>query len=121
MAIRFLIRLRDLASPAGLGCLCLALFLLLYLPSFLCMPIHIDISFFSVCARTVLKGGVLDRDVLWFWFPGMVWILALLQPVIGWSSESLQLLDFLFFTGLVWLLVRWMGLSGVGRAGQVWT
>jgi hypothetical protein len=120
MVNRFLHWLRVLASPAGAGCLCLALFLLLYLPSFLCMPPHIDISFFSVCARTVAKGGVLERDVLWFWFPGMAWILVLLQPVIGWSSEALQLLDFLFFTGIVWLLTRWMRQSGVACAGQVW-
>jgi hypothetical protein len=120
MINRFLIYLRAIPSPAGLGCLCLALFLFLFLPSFLCMPSHIDISFFSVCARIVVRGGILERDILFFWFPGMVWLLVGVQSVVGPSSEVFQLLDFLFFTGCVWLLTRWMHLSGVSRAGQVW-
>jgi hypothetical protein len=70
------------------------------------MPPWVDNTFFDLCARVVLRGDVLYRDVFLHGPPGMVLLQAGIRSVIGWSSESLLLADFVVVSLIICLLVR---------------
>jgi hypothetical protein len=104
-----------------LGWLVLVALLLVGVPVFLRMPMTGDVSFYDTCARHVLSGGALERDLLFLPPPGMAWSLALVRATLGGSSEALRLADLAVFTGIVWLLVRWLRVAGLSRGARVWT
>jgi len=102
------------ASPSTqLAWLALALVLVLGVPQFLRMPLTNDPVYFDLQADHLRQGGMLYRDMVEPNFPGVVWLHALVRPVIGPSSEALRAVDLLFFAASVALLV-W----GLHRAGR---
>ena len=104
-----------------LGGLTLAVLLAVCLPLFLCMPPETDITFYDLCARNILRGGVHYRDAFDTNLPGMVWLHALVRSTLGWRSEALRAADFAVVGAITWLLVRWLRLLNRPAAVQVWT
>ena len=86
----------------------LALILVGGVPLFLCMPFWFDVYHYDGCARTMMRGGVLYRDVFDNNLPGVIWLHAALRSLVGWQPEMLHLADLVFFTVDVLLLVRWV-------------
>jgi hypothetical protein len=114
------------AGPSGRWSERAAWFLLLlllaaYLPLFLCMPLYNDVTYYDVCARNVLQGGVHFRDIFDTNLPGIIWAHIVLRWLLGWRSETLRLVDFLIVVGIAALLVRWLRDAGLPRAAQAWT
>jgi hypothetical protein len=99
----------------------LALLLLVAAPLHVGMPVWSDVIHYDVCARNVLHGGIHYHDVSDLNLPGMVWVHMGLRTLFGWRSEPLRVVDLLVVAGVVGLLVRWVGLLGLGRAARVWT
>jgi hypothetical protein len=98
----------------------LALLLLLAVPLFLCMPLVSDVTHYDLCAQNVLRGGVHYRDIGDFNLPGMVWIHVGIRSLLGWRPEALRAVDLAVVAAIVGLLVRWLGLMGVGPAARTW-
>jgi hypothetical protein len=105
----------------ALGWLALAVLLVVSLPLFVRMPVTSDLAYYDTCARVVLRGGALERDLLFLPPPGMVWSLVLVRSLLGWSSEAVRLADLAVVSGIIWLLVRWLRKAGLSRVAQVWT
>jgi hypothetical protein len=93
----------------GLGVL-----LLVHVPAFLCLPPDNDVVLWDVCAREVLAGRALYRDVFENNLPGMLWAQAAVRALFGWRSEVIRAADLVVVGACVWLLTRW---SPAGRAG----
>jgi len=72
------------------------------------MPVTNDVSYYDIQARTVLKGGVLYRDMVEPNFPGVVWIHMCVRSLFGWSTEALRSFDLLLFSFIVILLTRFI-------------
>jgi hypothetical protein len=64
-----------------------------------------DITFHDICARIVLRGGVLYQEVLGHGPPGMVLCQSAIRSLVGWRSESLRAVDFLIVSAIIYLLV----------------
>ena len=75
-------------------------------PLFVCSPVTSDTSLFDVQAMTVLKGGILYRDVLEPNLPGIVWVHIGLRTLIGWSSEAIRTADLAIFALTMFLFVQ---------------
>jgi len=99
----------------------LALIVVVGVPLFLCLPFWFDVYHYDVCARTLLRGGVLYRDVFDNNLPGVVWLQAGLRTLFGWRPIGLHLADLIFFTVDVLLLVRWVRPGERRSAAPVWT
>jgi hypothetical protein len=85
------------------------------------MPLWADATLYDLCARNLLQGGVLYRDILDTNLPGMVWLHAAIRTLFGWRSEVLRLADCAIVAAIVWILASWLRrASGSGAAG-VWT
>jgi hypothetical protein len=97
------------------------LVLALGLPLFLCMPLGSDVLSYDVCARKLLRGGVLYRDVADNNLPGIIWAQAAVRAVLGWRSEMLRLADFGFMALVALLLLRWVPAQGHCAAARIWT
>jgi hypothetical protein len=103
-----------------LGWLTLAALLAVLVPLFLRMPVWVDVDFYDLCARALLRGQPLERDIVFLPPRGMPWALALVRSVLGWSSEAVRLADLAVISAIVWLLTRWVGPAGTSRAARVW-
>jgi hypothetical protein len=90
----------------------LLLALVVGLPLFLRMPLFFDALHYDLCARKLLRGGALYRDIFDNNLPGAIWIHTAVRATLGWRSEALRLVDFGFMTGVVLLLLRWVPGSG---------
>ncbi len=90
------------------------------LPLFICMPLWVDTTYHDLSARNVLRGGVHYRDIFETNLPGMVWLHALIRPLIGWSSEAIRAVDFAVVGGEITLLCLWLKRIGVPRSGLAW-
>jgi hypothetical protein len=100
---------------------CLALFLFVVLPLFLSMGIFPDCANYQVYAQAILRGGVLERDVhVEFRPPMMGWVLAVIHWLVGWRPPMIRVADFVFLSGSIWLLVRWLRAQEVARVTCVW-
>jgi hypothetical protein len=100
----------------ALGWLTLAALLLLLVPVFLCMPLTPDASFYDLCGRYMLRGGVLERDLLYPAPPGMPWALAAVRATLGGSSIAARAADLAVVTSIIALLAGWLRRSGLSRA-----
>ena len=80
-------------ASAWLAGVALTAFLVAGLPLFVCMPLWADVTLYDLCARNLLRGGVLYRDILDTNLPGMVWLHALIRALFGWRSEVIRLVD----------------------------
>ena len=106
--------------PLVLSLVCLATVLAIGLPLFLRTPIWVDATYHDLSAWNVLHGGVHYRDVFETNLPGMVWLHALIRPVVGWSHEAIRVMDLLVFGSALLLLVRLLKQSGLTAVGRVW-
>lgn len=111
--------------PAGLvstalACVALVAVLVVALPPFLCMPLWVDVSFYDHAAQVALEGGTPYRDAFDNNFPGMVWIHALLRPIIGWNSESLRFVDITVVAAIGVMLAGWARRAGGSTARSIW-
>lgn len=93
------------AIPAFLA---LIVLLIVMTPQFLCMPVTNDVSYYDIQARTVLKGGVLYRDMVEPNFPGVVWIHMGVRSLLGWSTIAIRSFDLIMFSCIVILLARFV-------------
>ena len=82
----------------------LAAVLVVGVPLFLRTPIWVDVTYHDVSAWNILHGGVHYRDVFETNLPGMVWIHALLRPLIGWSHEAIRIADLVVFASILLML-----------------
>ncbi|MCA9057795.1 MAG: hypothetical protein KDA85_04825 [Planctomycetaceae bacterium] len=80
--------------------------LLLSVPIVVCMPLTSDTVLYDLQARTVLKGGVLYRDILEPNLPGIVWLHLLIRSLFGWSSVVIRLVDLILVGAACLILVR---------------
>jgi hypothetical protein len=85
------------------------------------MPPWVDISFFDVCARTLLGGEQLYRDIFIHGPPGVILIQSGLRALLGWRSEMLCVADFLILTSVVALLVGPLQPRQQSTAARLWT
>lgn len=75
-------------------------------PQLICMPVTNDVSYYDLQARTVMRGGMLYRDMVEPNFPGVVWVHILVRSLAGWSTEALRVFDLLVFGLTVFCLAR---------------
>lgn len=97
----------------------LAALLLLAVPLFLRMPPTVDVAFYDVCAETLLRGGILDRDVVMLQPPGMAWLVAGVHALLGGGVIALRAVDLLIVAGIIALLRRWQR-SMLTSTGVAW-
>lgn len=101
--------------PAWLSVVATIVLAAILLPLFICAPVTSDTSLFDVQAMTVLKGGVLYRDIVEPNLPGIVWVHLGLRTLIGWSSEAIRIADFCIFTATMLLLANLVVSSGSAK------
>lgn len=101
----------------ALGLISLAAVVVVGVPIFIRTPVWVDVTYHDLSAWNILHGGVHYRDVFETNLPGMVWLHALLRPVIGWSHEAIRVVDLFVFGLVVLLLTRIIG-GSIG-AGSV--
>ena len=106
---------REARMLALLSWTVLAGVLLAGVPIFLCMPVWFDTYHYDICGRTLLQGGVLYRDVFDNNLPGIIWLQTGVRLLVGWRTDAIRLVDLLFYTVGVLLLLRW-----VPRRARVW-
>jgi hypothetical protein len=92
-----------------------------FVPLFVCMPLTQDTLLYDLCARVVLHGGVLYRDIFDNNLPGAVWVHCGLISLLGNRSEVIRLFDLAVFALIVVLLVVWLARAGRPRPVLVWT
>jgi hypothetical protein len=78
--------------------------ILLGLPLHARMGTWSDAVFFDLCARDMLRGGTLYRDVFLHGLPGIVFSFAAVRSVLGWSYEAIRLVDFAMVLAIAGLL-----------------
>ncbi|QDT25364.1 hypothetical protein Pan153_32290 [Gimesia panareensis] len=93
-------------STLSLGAL--ILLLVAATPQLICMPVTNDVSYYDLQARTVMRGGMLYRDMVEPNFPGVVWVHILVRSLAGWSTEVLRVFDLLVFCLTVFCLTRFV-------------
>lgn len=94
--------------------------LLLGVPTFLRTPVWVDVTYHDVSAWNILHGGVHYRDVFETNLPGMVWVHAILRPIIGWSHEAIRCADLVMFGLIVFLLTRFAKKTCLSATSQIW-
>ncbi len=112
---------RGSSRPACYAAIALALLLVSNGPLFLAMPLTADTVLYDLEARNLVEGGVQYRDIFEPNLPGVVWLHAAIRTLLGTSSEAMRIADLLIFSGIVWLLARWVRSLGGSKAVQVWT
>src|ERR1700748_2427007 len=103
-----------------LAWLTLTALLALLLPLYSCMPLTADVAFYDICARYVLRGGALERDLLCLMPPGMTWSPAAVRATLGGSSVAARAADLAVVAGLIALLAAWVRGAGLSRAACAW-
>src|SRR5208337_806308 len=68
----------------------LLLLLIAGLPLFICRQIWIDAIHYDLCARKLLHGGAMYRDIFDNNLPGMIWAQTVVRAVLGWRMEMLR-------------------------------
>jgi hypothetical protein len=89
-------------------------------PLFLCMPPWNDVTLHDMVARTILRGGVLYRDVFDTNLPGIDWCMALIRGLFGWSYEVLRAVDLLVIGAAVFVLCGWVRRCGATQYAVAW-
>ena len=85
------------------GCALLGL-VLLGLPLHVRMGIWPDVVFFDLCAKNMLRGGTLYRDIFLHGLSGIIFSFAAVRSLLGWSFEAIRLVDFALVLAIVCLL-----------------
>jgi hypothetical protein len=91
------------------------------IPLFVRMPLCCDVIFFDVCARDLLDGGLLYRDIAIVGPPTTCLLHGAARAIVGWSMEAIHGVDLLIVSSIVALLAGRLlpGLSGWSRTGCV--
>jgi hypothetical protein len=89
------------------------------LPLMICMPLTLDTINYDICARTVLRGGVMYRDAFDNNLPGVVWIHCAVRGLLGDRSEAMRGFDLVVFAAVIGLLLWWLALAGRSRISLV--
>lgn len=99
----------------------LALFavLLALVPIFIRMPLWVDVAFYDICGRHILRGGALERDFLFLPPPGMPWAMAAVRALLGPSPEAVRIADLVIIGTEIALLGLWLWRCGVSRPACV--
>jgi hypothetical protein len=79
-----------------------------------------DSTVYDLCARNLLQGGVHYRDTFDTNLPGVVWIHVAARGLLGWRSEILQIVDLIFFTGIVFLFLQFLGPECTRLNVRIW-
>ncbi len=108
-----------LRSPWLAGAVLFAL-LLLAGPLFVRQPVWVDVTYHDVSAWNVLHGGTHYRDVFETNLPGMVWVHAVLRPLIGWGQEAIRLADLAVLAAIIFLLTRFARELGATVSQRLW-
>jgi hypothetical protein len=103
-----------------LAWLSLAAVVVIGVPLFLRTPIWVDVTYHDLSAWNILHGGVHYRDVFETNLPGMVWLHAIVRPIVGWSHEAIRIVDLLVIATVLLILTRLMRRSGVSMSGRIW-
>jgi hypothetical protein len=106
---------------AALPVVALSFFLLVTLPLFLNLPTCLDVAQYDLCARTVLRGGMLYRDTFEVNLPGIVWLHLLLRPLLGWDRLAIRAADLAFFAISVGLLLSCLRRLDLDRVALAWS
>jgi hypothetical protein len=85
------------------------------------MPVWADITFFDLCARKLLRGGVLYRDIFLHNVPGRVLMGTAVRALFGWRSETIRAVDFGIVSAVIWLLVAKVQSTSWPPAARWWT
>ncbi|MCH7726776.1 MAG: hypothetical protein IH991_09890 [Planctomycetes bacterium] len=80
-----------------------------------------DVVLYDLQAENLLSGGAQYREIFEPNLPGIVWLHIAIRSVLGPSSLAMRFADVTFFTAIVWLLVRWLKLSGRAPVVRVWS
>ncbi|QDT91250.1 hypothetical protein Pan161_29060 [Gimesia algae] len=99
---------RSLWNSSNLALGALILLVVTATPQLICMPVTNDVSYYDLQARTVLRGGVLYRDMVEPNFPGVVWVHLTVRSLFGWSTAALRAVDLCLFSLTVLLLTRFV-------------
>jgi hypothetical protein len=113
--------LRYLGWREGLALAALVLLLVYTVPLLVCLPLTWDTIAYDVCARTVLRGGVLYRDAFDNNLPGAVWIHCAVRGLFGERTEVLRGFDLIVVGAVIALLMLWLARAGRSRAALVVT
>jgi hypothetical protein len=89
-------------------------------PLFLCMPPWNDVTLHDMIVRSLVRGGVLYRDVFDTNLPGIDWAMAGVRLTLGWSYEALRAVDLAVIAAAVWLLAGWVRHGGGTPAAVAW-
>jgi hypothetical protein len=89
-------------------------------PLFLCMPPWNDVTLHDMVVRTILRGGVVYRDVFDTNLPGIDWCMALVRAVFGWSYEALRAVDLFVIGASVAVLCGWVRRCGGTGYAVAW-
>lgn len=105
---------------APLGWAVTALVLVGGVPLFLRAPPWVDVTHYDVAVRTLFWGGVLYRDLFDTNLPGVVWVMAGVRAVAGWSYEALRAWDLLVVGVASALLGVWARWAGASASAVAW-
>jgi len=108
-----------LRSPI-LAAVALLAVLLLAGPLVVRTPVWVDVTYHDVSAWNVLHGGTHYRDVFETNLPGMVWVHAVLRPLIGWSQEAIRVADLIVLAAVTFLLSRFARELGATLSQRLW-
>lgn len=89
-------------------------------PLFLCLPPWNDVTLHDMVVRSMLRGGVLYRDVFDTNLPGIDWSMAAVRLAFGWSYEVLRAVDLVVIAAEVWLLIGWVRQAGAACYTVAW-
>jgi hypothetical protein len=78
--------------------------ILLGLPLHVRMGVWSDVVFFDLCAKDVLRGGTLYRDIFLHGLSGVIFTFAAVRSLFGCSFEAIRLVDFALVLVIVSLL-----------------
>ncbi|HSQ58574.1 MAG TPA: hypothetical protein VLM40_22830, partial [Gemmata sp.] len=105
---------------AAAGWAVAALALVIGVPLFLCMPPWNDVTLHDMVVRSILRGGVVYRDVFDTNLPGIDWAMAAVRAAFGWSYEVLRACDLLVIAAEVGLLLGWVRRAGGASYSVAW-
>src|SRR5580698_9118097 len=95
--------------------------LVVCVPLFIRMPLWVDTTYHDLSARNILWGGVHYRDIFETNLPGMVWLHALIRPIVGWSSEAFRAVDLFVVGSSILMLGLLLKRIGSPRRTIVWS
>ena len=98
----------------------LLLLLIAGLPLFICRQIWVDAIHYDLCARKLLHGGAMYRDIFDNNLPGMIWAQTVVRALLGWRMETLRMVDFGVITLVVVLLLHWVPTRNGSVSTRVW-